>query len=268
MSRFARQRRRRRARGKGARVTLLVLGLVLLVVAIAAGAGTAYVVHYADQAPPLNQLKAFVPGGNSEVFAGDGSPLGYIQSDILRSPIAYKGIPDNLKNATVAIEDQRFWQHGGVDLEGILRSAVKDALAGKPIQGGSTIAMQLVRNVYLPANQRTQDTLKRKIIEAVEADRLAKKYSKQYILSKYLNSVPYGTVGGQNAIGVAAAARIFFNKTVGELNLQECALLAGLPQAPSQYNPFIDPDAATGRRNEVLTKMAQLHYITPAQAQA
>ncbi len=247
---------------------LILLTVVGIAALTAGGVGAAYVVHYANEAPPLDQLKAIVPGGNSEVFASDGTPLGYIQSDVLRSPIAYKNIPGNLKNATVAIEDQRYWQHGGVDVQGIIRSAVKDALAGEPLQGGSTIAMQLVRNIYLPASERTEDTLRRKIIEAVEADRLEGKYSKQYILSKYLNSVPYGTVGGQNAIGVAAAARVFFNTTVAQLTLEQCALLAGLPQAPSEYNPFLYPAAATERRNEVLAKMAQLHYITQAQAQA
>ena len=128
MSRLARQRRRQRAHGKASRYVILVIGLMLVLALVAGGVGTAYVVHYANEAPPLNQLKAIVPGGNSEVFAADGTALGYIQSDILRSPIAYKDIPDNLKNATVAIEDQRYWQHGGVDIQGILRSAVKDAL--------------------------------------------------------------------------------------------------------------------------------------------
>ena len=246
----------------------MLIGFVvtLLVIGVGAAAGTAVVLHDASQAPPLSDLHALTPGGNSEVFAADGTRLGYIQSDVLRSPISYRDIPAHLIDATVAIEDQRYWQHGGVDVKGILRAAVKDALSGEPLQGGSTIAMQLVRNIYLPQSERTDDTLKRKIVEAVEADRLEKIYSKQTILSKYLNSVPYGTVGGQNAIGVAAAARIFFNATVGDLDLAQSALLAGLPQAPSEYNPFIDPAAAMVRRNEVLEKMAQLHYITQAQA--
>ena len=266
MSQLARQRRRHR-RGSGAsRFLFIGFTAALLVIGIGAGVVAAIVAHYASEAPPLSSLHALTPGGNSEVFAADGTRLGYIQSDVLRSPISYKDIPADLKNATVAIEDQRYWQHGGVDVKGIIRSAVKDALSGEPLQGGSTIAMQLVRNIYLPASERTDDTLKRKVIEAVEADRLEKIFSKQTILSKYLNSVPYGTVGGQNAIGVAAAARIFFNTTVGQLDLAQCALLAGLPQAPSEYNPFLFPAAAMERRNEVLTKMAQLHYITQARA--
>ena len=119
--------------------------------------------------------------------------------------------------------------------------------------------MQLMRNLYLGGDQHT---LKQKIIEAKMALDYEKEHSKRFILTDYLNSVPYGTVGGQTAIGVQAAARIFFDKPASQLNLQQAALLAGLPQAPSQYNPFRDPQAATQRRNEVLAKMAELHYIT------
>ena len=113
--------------------------------------------------------------------------------------------------------------------------------------------MQLMRNLYLGGDQHT---LKQKIIEAKLAIDYEKHHCKHSILTNYLNSVPYGTVGGQTAIGVQAAARIFFDKPASQLNLQQSALLAGLPQAPSQYNPFRDPSAARRRRNEVLAKMA------------
>jgi penicillin-binding protein 1A len=125
--------------------------------------------------------------------------------------------------------------------------------------------MQLMRNLYLGGDQRT---IRQKIIEAKLAIEYEKHHSKHSILTSYLNGVPYGTVGGQTAIGVQAAARIFFDKPVHQLDLQQAALLAGLPQAPSQYNPFADPAAARERRNEVLAKMAELHYITSAQAAA
>ena len=142
---------------------------------------------------------------------------------------------------------------------------MKDLTNGEPLQGGSTITMQLVRNLYLGGDQHT---LKQKIIEAKLAIDYNEHHSKHSILTSYLNSVPYGTVGGQTAVGVQAAARIFFDKPASQLNLEQSALLAGLPQAPSQYNPFLDPCAARQRRNEVLAKMAELHYISAAQAGA
>ncbi len=206
-----------------------------------------------------------VSGGSSQVFAADGTRLGFIQSDELRSPVGWQEIPSSVRNATVAIEDQRFYRNDGVDLTGIFRAAVKDVLHGSAVQGASTITMQLMRNLYLGGDQRT---LKQKIIEAAMAIEYTKDHSKQSILTSYLNSVPYGTVGGQTAVGVQAAARIFFNKPVSQLDLEQSALLAGLPQAPSQYNPFLDPNAARERRDEVLAKMAELHYVTAAQAQA
>ena len=125
--------------------------------------------------------------------------------------------------------------------------------------------MQLMRNLYLGGDERT---IKQKIAEVKLALEYNKDHSKRSILTSYLNSVPYGTVGGQTAIGVLAASRIFFDKPASQLDLEQAALLAGLPQAPSEYNPFLDPAAARQRRNEVLTKMAELHYISPARAAA
>ncbi|HEY7932986.1 MAG TPA: transglycosylase domain-containing protein [Solirubrobacteraceae bacterium] len=228
-------------------------------------AAVAYVLSVTQSAPALDTLPPIISGGNSQVFASDGTRLGYIQSDQLRTPVSWSQIPGNLKNATVAIEDQRFYQNNGVDLTGIFRSAVKDITQGRALQGGSTITMQLVRNLYLGGDQRT---LRQKIIEAKLAMDYDKMHTKHSILTSYLNSVPYGTVGGQTAIGVQSAARIFFDKPASQLDLEQSALLAGLPQAPSQYNPFRDPSAARERRNEVLAKMAELHYITPARAAA
>ena len=181
------------------------------------------------------------------------------------APSRWEQIPEDLKNATVAIEDQRFYKNDGVDLTGIFRSAVKDITHGSALQGGSTIAMQLMRNLYLGGDQHT---LRQKIIEAALAIEYEEHHSKRSVLTNYLNTVPYGTVGGQTAIGVQAAARIFFDKPASELDLAQSALLAGLPQAPSQYNPLLDPSAARQRRNEVLSKMAQLSYISGAQAAA
>ncbi len=235
---------------------MLVLGAI---------AAVGYVLHIAGSAPALGSLRPILSSGSSQVFAADDTRLGFIQSDNLRSPVGWSEIPTDLKNATVAIEDQRFYKNDGVDLTGIFRAAVKDITHGAPLQGGSTITMQLVRNLYLGGDQHT---LRQKIIEAKLAIDYNEHHSKRSILTSYLNSVPYGTVGGQTAIGVQAAARIFFDKPASQLNLEQSALLAGLPQAPSQYNPFRDASVASERRNEVLAKMAELHYITTAQASA
>jgi penicillin-binding protein 1A len=221
-----------------------------------------YVLSVAQSAPSLGSLTPKLAGASSEVFAANGTRLGFIQSDVLRSPITTAQMPAILRNATVAIEDQRFYKNNGVDLTGIFRSAVKDVLHGQALQGASTITMQLMRNLYLGSDTHT---FKQKVDEAKLAIEYNKHHSKQSILTDYLNSVAYGTVGGQTALGVEAATRIFFDESPYQLNLQQAALLAGLPQAPSQYNPFLYPAAARERRNEVLGKMAELHYITNVQ---
>ncbi|MGZ4313349.1 MAG: transglycosylase domain-containing protein, partial [Solirubrobacteraceae bacterium] len=223
----------------------------------------------AQSAPDISQLKPRDPGQTSEVFAADGTVLGYINSDILRTFVHSNQIPRPLKQATVAIEDRRFYKHGGIDYEGILRAAVKDVFGGgKSIQGGSTLTMQLVRNIYLTRAQADTRTLKRKIIEAKLAQELEKRHTKAWILVNYLNDVAYGTVGGQTAVGVDAASETFFNKPVWQLDLAQSALLAGLPQAPSDYNPFLNPQASINRRHDVLRAMVESHYISQAQANA
>jgi penicillin-binding protein 1A len=265
MSRQARQRRRRHHRAGPARIMFIGGGVLAAALIIGAIAAVGYVLHVAGTAPALASLRPILSDGSSQVFAADGTRLGFIQSDDLRSPIGWSEIPPDLKNATIAIEDQRFYKNDGVDLTGIFRSAIKDVTNGAALQGGSTITMQLMRNLYLGGDQHT---LKQKIIEAKLAIDYTEHHSKRSILTSYLNSVPYGTLGGQTATGVQAAARIFFDKPASELDLEQSALLAGLPQAPSQYNPFLDPTAARERRNEVLAKMAELHYISAARAAA
>jgi penicillin-binding protein 1A len=232
-----------------------------LVIGVIAAVG--YVLSVAQSAPSLGSLTPKLAGATSQVYAANGTRLGFIQSDVLRSPITTAQMPKSLREATVAIEDQRFYQNNGVDLTGIFRSAVKDVLHGQALQGASTITMQLMRNLYLGSDTHT---FKQKIDEAKLAIEYNKHHSKRSILTDYLNSVAYGTVGGQTALGVQAASRIFFDESAYQLNLQQAALLAGLPQAPSQYNPFLYPAAARRRRNEVLGKMAELHYISHAAA--
>jgi penicillin-binding protein 1A len=265
MSRQARQRRRRHGGGGRAKVTLIVGGTAFVAVLIAALAGISWGVKVAHSEKPVRDLKRQVSGGLSSVYAANGERLGFIQADVLRTPVGWNSIPASLRDATVAIEDQRFYKHDGVDFEGIIRAAVKDLANGQALQGASTITMQLMRNLYLGSDRRT---LKQKIIEAKLALEYEEEHSKRFVLTEYLNSVPYGTVGGQTAVGVQAASRVFFNKPASQLDLQQAALLAGLPQAPSQYNPFSDPSEARRRRNEVLAKMAQLHYISKARADA
>ena len=265
MSRQARQRRRRRNRSGPSRFVFIGLSGVAGALLIGALVAVGYVLSVAQSAPTLDSLTPKLAGATSQVYAANGTRLGFIQSDVLRSPITSAQMPTDLRNATVAIEDQRFYQNNGVDLTGIFRSAVKDVLHGQTLQGASTITMQLMRNIYLGSDTHS---FKQKIEEAKLAIEYNKHHSKRSILTDYLNSVAYGTVGGQTALGVQAASRIFFDKSAYQLNLQQAALLAGLPQAPSQYNPFLYPASARQRRNEVLAKMAELHDITHAQAAA
>jgi len=245
--------------------------IVLTVCALAVGAlaVAGWVVNVTHAAPDIKQLSPAVPGQPSEVFAADGTPLGYIYSPDLHSAVAGNRIPQILKEATIAIEDRRFYQHGALDYQGIVRAAIKDAFSGgDSLQGASTLTMQLIDNLYLPKQDRAIHNLKYKIVQAKLAEQLESLHSKNWILISYLNDVPYGTVGGQTAYGVQAASEMFFNKPVWELNLAQAALLAGLPQAPSEYNPFIDAGAARQRRAEVLHSMVQAGDITQAQANA
>jgi penicillin-binding protein 1A len=265
MSRQARQRRRRRTRSGPSRLVFVGLSGIAGAIVLGALVAIGYVLSVAQSAPSLDSLQPRLAGASSQVFAANGTRLGFIQSDVLRTPITTAQMPELLREATVAIEDQRFYQNNGVDLTGIFRSAVKDILHGQALQGASTITMQLMRNLYLGSDTHS---FKQKIDEAKLAIEYNKHHSKRSILTDYLNSVAYGTVGGQTALGVQAAARIFFDESAYQLSLTQAALLAGLPQAPSQYNPFLYPRAARHRRNEVLAKMAELRYISHAQAAA
>jgi penicillin-binding protein 1A len=243
---------------------LLGLSVLATVSVIAVLSAVGYVLAIAASAPDLSELKPADKGQLSVVYAVDGSRLGFIQSDVLRRVVPWRDIPVNLRRATVAIEDERFYKHGGVDLNAIVRAGIKNLESGKTVQGGSTITQQLVRALYIKDPKRD---FARKIREAKLASELEEKHSKTWVLHNYLNSVPYGTVGGRTAIGVEAAAVTFFNKHAKGLRLYQSALLAGLPQAPSEYNPFRNPEAALARRNEVLRQMVKNEYITQAEAE-
>jgi penicillin-binding protein 1A len=218
-----------------------------------------------NSAPSIASLRPISKGTVSKVYAADGSLIGVIHSDNIRQPVSSARIPQDLKDATVAIEDRRFYSHGGIDPSAIVRAGWEDLTAGgKPVEGGSTITQQLVRNLYI---EDPQDTLHRKIIEAHLANDEEDQHSKDWILTEYLNTASYGTNNGATAIGVEAAAETYYSKHARDLTLPEAAMVAGLPQAPSQYNPLLNPRAALARRNEVLHAMEQQGNITASEYQ-
>ncbi|MBK5220169.1 MAG: penicillin-binding protein [Thermoleophilia bacterium] len=253
------RRRRRKPHHPVWHKIALPVGVLVALMLVASGIAAAWALNIYNSAPPLSSLKPVKKGTSSSIYAADGSLIGFIRSNNIRQPVTFKELPDTLKEATVAIEDKNFYEHGALDYEGIARAAWKDILAGgKPVQGASTITQQLVRNLYI---QQPEETIERKLTEAHLAVELEEKHPKRWILTNYLNTAPYGTVEGQTAVGAEAAAQTYFSKTAEELGLEEAAMIAGLPQAPSEYNPFLDPKAATARRNEVLTAMHDQGYI-------
>ena len=259
----ARQRRRHRRASGGSVGKKIVLAFIVVFVLIGVGVASAgiWVLDVAADAPDINTLKPAEAGSNTQIFAADGTSLGYVQSDILRTPVSLDKIPNRLQKATIAIEDEHFYDHGGVDYGAIIRAALENFEAGEVKQGGSTITQQLVRNLYI---KDPKDTIQRKIIEAKMAMEYEDKYSKNQILNQYLNTASYGTNNGKTAVGVQAASQVYFDKEVSDLNVGEAALLAGLPQAPTDYNPFINPKGAKQRRNEVLTALRDQGYISRA----
>src|SRR3954465_3285961 len=257
------RRRRQRVQVSGRKKMLLALGIPLAVSSLAIAVGIVWLVSIYDSAPSLATLRPITKGAVSKGDAADGSLIGVIHSDKIRQPIASDRIPEDLKNATIAIEDRRFYKHGGIDPSAIIRAGWEDLTAGgKPVEGGSTITQQLVRNLYIAD---PQDTLKRKIIEAHLANDEEDQHSKDWILTEYLNTAPYGTNEGATAIGVEAAAQEYYSKHARDLTLPEAAMIAGLPQAPSQYNPLLNPRAALARRNEVLQAMLKQGEITASE---
>lgn len=253
-----RRRRRARARRRGNR-RLALAGIVaggLVLLTVAAVGGTVALGSSCD----LNSLRPVAVGENSFVYAWDGTLLGAIPAEKNRTPVTTGEISPWMGKATVAIEDRRFWSHGGIDPVGIVRAALADVQAGKIVEGGSTITQELVKNLYLSREQ----TLKRKLTEACLAIKLARVWSKQRILTTYMNQVYYGN----HAYGIEAAAETYFSVPARRLGLEQAALLAGLPQAPSAYDPFQRAADALARRNDVLRAMRDNGDIGDAQYQA
>src|SRR5688500_2805141 len=168
-------------------------------------------------------------------------------------------IPQCLKDATIAVEDKNFYTHPGVDLTGILRALWLNLRGGEVRAGGSTITQQVARNVLLSQDERMERTLRRKLREALLAWQMTRKLSKDEILALYLNQINYGGM----AYGVEAAAQTYFGKPASDLFLPECALIAGLPQAPGLYNPLTNPVLAKERQRVVLGLMEKQGFLTP-----
>src|SRR5918994_4723681 len=247
------RRMRRRRRRRGALVGLAVVAAVLAVAGIGSGAA---VFAYGSSCD-LDSLREVRIGENTFVYAADGSLLGSIPAERNREAVEAKDMSVWIRKATIAVEDRRFFTHGGVDVEGIARAAVKDIQAGRIVEGGSTITQQLVRNLYI-SNERT---VQRKLKEACLATKLDRAWTKHRILTTYLNQVYYGN----QAYGIEAAAQTYFSKPAKKLTLAESALLAGLTQAPSVYNPFTAPTRAIARRAVVLRAMLDTGAITRKQ---
>jgi penicillin-binding protein 1A len=240
-----RRRKRRRAHARRHRRSLGIVVFVLLVVLAVLGSVGFTSARDIQQKCDLNDLQAVSIGSNSFIYAADGSLLGSIPAEKNRQPVSLAQTSPWMAKATVAIEDRRFYQHGGIDFQGIARAAVNDIKAGRTVEGGSTITQQLVRNLYIKGHKRT---FERKVVEACLALKLHRKHNRAWILSTYINTVYYGN----HAYGVEAAAQTYFSRHAKKLSLLQSALLAGLPQAPSVYDPFKNPQQALRRRNAVL----------------
>lgn len=211
--------------------------------------------------PDYNQLAEYKPPVTSRFYAGDGSLLTEYATE-QRIYVPLKDVPPNLMNAFIAAEDKNFWNHSGIDLVGIMRAFVtniKSKLLGRGrMVGASTITQQVAKNFFLSSEQ----SLTRKIKEIILALKMERAFSKRHILTLYFNQIFLGF----RSYGVAAAALNYFNKSLDELTLSECAFLAGLPKAPSTYNPITNKERAIVRRNYVLDRMKEDGYITKEEA--
>ena len=234
----------------------LAFGLIVTMICgvAATGAGLYYYQKVAVELPNVNTLRKNKPSLVTRVFDQSGSLLRefYVERRFL---VTLDQIPDVVIQAILATEDVRFEEHSGVDLVGIVRAAVKNILDWGVVQGGSTITQQLAKSLFL----NPERTIDRKIREAILAVRIERTFSKREILNLYLNQIYFG----DGAYGIEAAARVYFGKNAEALTLPEAALLAGLPRAPSAYNPFKSYRRALRRRAHVLRRMIEENFITP-----
>ncbi|MGQ0715064.1 MAG: penicillin-binding protein 1A [Gemmatimonadaceae bacterium] len=215
----------------------------------------------AQESESTEPWRLIQPPQSSLVVARDGSLIGEIGEE-WRTSVPIKSLPKYVPQAFVAIEDHRFYEHGGVDVIGIA-GAIKDAVTGSP-RGASTITQQLVGNMHPEEIDRRDRSLSRKVREQRAAIEMEKRYSKDEILEAYLNQILFG----HGWYGIEAAARHYFAKSASQLSLEEAATLAALPKGPAVYDPIRHPDRAKSRRNEVLSRMAENGFITRADADA
>ncbi|PRE61854.1 penicillin-binding protein 1A [Burkholderia multivorans] len=228
---------------------------VALVVAGGLVLGYALVVAWPNM-PSLDALTDYRPKVPLRIYTSDHVLIGEFGEE-RRDIVHFKDVPDSLKKAILAIEDARFYDHGGVDLTGILRAGVVALTNGHATQGASTITMQVARNFFLSSEK----TYTRKIYEMLLAYRIERALTKDQILEVYMNQIYLG----QRAYGFASAARVYFGKDLKDITLAEAAMLAGLPKAPSAYNPVVNPKRAKVRQEYILQRMLELNFITREQ---
>jgi penicillin-binding protein 1A len=229
----------------GAACVALVLGYALIVAT--------------PNLPSLDALTDYRPKVPLRIYTRDHVLIGEFGEE-RRSIVHLKDMPENLRKAVLAIEDARFYDHGGVDLAGIARASLVALTNGHATQGASTITMQVARNFFLSSEK----TYTRKVYEMLLAYKIESKLSKDQILEVYMNQIYLG----QRAYGFASAAHVYFGKDVKDLTLAECAMLAGLPKAPSAYNPVVNPKRAKVRQEYILERMRDLGFITQSQYDA
>ncbi len=221
----------------------------LLIGALTALVAYAWLTPRLPSIDTLKEVRLQVP---LRVFARDGSLIAEF-GEMKRTPLSYEEFPPDLVKALLAAEDDRFFEHPGVDYKGILRASFKLITTGRRAQGGSTITMQVARNFFLSRER----TFLRKFNEILLALKIENELTKQQILELYLNKIYLG----KRAYGFAAAAQVYYGKDLGELELHQLAMIAGLPKAPSTFNPIVNPERALQRRNYILGRMRELGFI-------
>lgn len=249
--------RRRAKKAKKAGPLRRIRLFIALCLVVFAGLGFGYIFAAYQSLPAVgNNMR---PAVSSQVFDSHGRLITTLHSDQNRLPIDINKVPQNLQNAFIAAEDNRFYEHIGIDPIGIFRAIFANLTNRGIAQGGSTITQQLAKNAFLSQEQ----TLKRKIQEAMLALEIEHKYSKKEILEMYMNQIYFG----QGAYGIQTAAKTYFNKDVNELTLTQCAMLAGLPKSPNYYSPFNNLNEAKKRKNVVLDQMVKYDYVSAAEAE-
>lgn len=242
-----RPRNNSKSGGIGKRV---FLGVLIIVLVMVLGVGCGFLTATMNTREDLADVR---PPASSQIYDINGNELANIHAEENRVPVSIRQIPKDLQNAFVAVEDNRFYDHIGVDPKGILRAVVSNITSKEVAEGGSTITQQLAKNAYLTQER----TMKRKIQEVFLALRLEQQYTKQEILELYLNQIYFG----QGAYGVQAAAKTYFGKDVSELDTNECAVLAGIPKSPNYYSPLNSMEAAQKRKATVLDQMVKYGYM-------